>query len=124
STANGLRPSLPPHSPSNKNFQVTFGVPRLLQIRHQHRVYSGRELPRSAAAFSEGTSGSKGFHIVVPLDGKANMEEVEGFAHGAGQFLVRRYPENLTQEFHKVDRGRRILVDTGRNGRSATHAAA
>ena len=70
------------------------------------------------------TSGSKGFHIVVPLDGKANMEEVEGFAHGAGKLLVRRHPENLTQEFHKVDRGRRILVDTGRNGWSATHAAA
>jgi bifunctional non-homologous end joining protein LigD len=30
----------------------------------------------------------------------------------------------LTQEFHKKDRGRRILVDTGRNGWSATHAAA
>jgi bifunctional non-homologous end joining protein LigD len=29
----------------------------------------------------------------------------------------------MTQEFHKVDRGRRILVDTGRNGYSATHAA-
>jgi bifunctional non-homologous end joining protein LigD len=29
----------------------------------------------------------------------------------------------LTQEFHKVDRGGRILVDTGRNGYSATYAA-
>jgi bifunctional non-homologous end joining protein LigD len=38
--------------------------------------------------------------------------------------LVRRDPENLTQEFHKADRGRRILVDTGRNGYSATFAAA
>jgi bifunctional non-homologous end joining protein LigD len=70
------------------------------------------------------TSGSKGFHIAVPLDGKANMEEVAGFAHQVGALLVRRDPGNLTQEFHKVDRGRRILVDTGRNGWSATHAAA
>ena len=38
--------------------------------------------------------------------------------------LVKRDPDNLTQEFHKVDRGRRILVDTGRNGYSATFAAA
>ena len=38
--------------------------------------------------------------------------------------LVIRDPKNLTQEFHKVDRGRRILVDTGRNGYSATFAAA
>jgi bifunctional non-homologous end joining protein LigD len=70
------------------------------------------------------TSGSKGFHIVVPLDGKSNMGEVAEFAHTVGTQLVRRDPDNLTQEFHKVDRGRRILVDTGRNGYSATFAAA
>ena len=70
------------------------------------------------------TSGSKGFHIVVPLDGKAQMGEVERFAHAVGTLLVTRDPKNLTQEFHKKDRGRRILVDTGRNGWSATHAAA
>jgi bifunctional non-homologous end joining protein LigD len=70
------------------------------------------------------TSGSKGFHIVVPLDGKSNIGEVAGFAHTVGTLLVQRDPDNLTQEFHKVDRGRRILVDTGRNGYSATFAAA
>jgi bifunctional non-homologous end joining protein LigD len=70
------------------------------------------------------TSGSKGFHIVVPLDGKSTMGEVAGFAHAVGETLVTRDPVNLTQEFHKVDRGRRILVDTGRNGYSATFAAA
>ena len=69
------------------------------------------------------TSGSKGFHIVVPLDGKADMGEVDNFAHTVGALLVKRDPKNLTQEFHKVDRGRRILIDTGRNGWSATHAA-
>jgi bifunctional non-homologous end joining protein LigD len=69
------------------------------------------------------TSGSKGFHIAVPLDGKTDMGEVERFAHGVGALLVRRDPERLTQEFHKADRGRRILVDTGRNGWSATYAA-
>ena len=70
------------------------------------------------------TSGSKGFHIVVPLDAKAEMGDVERFAHAVGTLLVTRDPKNLTQEFHKKDRGRRILIDTGRNGWSATHAAA
>jgi bifunctional non-homologous end joining protein LigD len=69
------------------------------------------------------TSGSKGFHIVVPLDGKAHMGEVAGFAHAVGTLFVARNPSTLTQEFLKSDRGRRILVDTGRNGYSATHAA-
>ena len=70
------------------------------------------------------TSGSKGFHIVVPLDGKLGFDEVSGFAHGVGAVLVQRNPAQLTQEFHKSDRGGRILVDTGRNGWSATFAAA
>ena len=70
------------------------------------------------------TSGSKGFHIVVPLDGKTDTGNVAGFAHAVGTMLVIRDPKNLTQEFHKVDRGRRILIDTGRNGYSATFAAA
>jgi len=70
------------------------------------------------------TSGSKGYHIVVPIDGNTDTGNVAGFAHAIGMLLVIRDPKNLTQEFHKVDRGRRILVDTGRNGYSATFAAA
>ena len=69
------------------------------------------------------TTGSKGFHIAVPLDGKSDFGTVARFAHGVGKVLVQRDPENLTQEFSKVDRGGRILVDTGRNGYSATFAA-
>jgi bifunctional non-homologous end joining protein LigD len=69
------------------------------------------------------TSGSKGFHIVVPLDGKADFGAVHGFAHTIGTVLVSRDPKRLTQEFSKADRGGRILVDTGRNGYSATFAA-
>jgi bifunctional non-homologous end joining protein LigD len=70
------------------------------------------------------TSGSKGFHIVVPLDAKLETGQVAGFAHSVGALLVKRDPKTFTQEFHKADRGGRILVDTGRNGYSATFAAA
>ena len=69
------------------------------------------------------TSGSKGFHIAVPLNGKHDFGEVARFAHTVGRVLVTRDPDHLTQEFHKVDRGGRILADTGRNGYSATYAA-
>ena len=70
------------------------------------------------------TSGSKGFHVVLSLDGKARTGEVALFAHAVGTLLVKRDPDHLTQEFSKADRGGRILVDTGRNGYSATFAAA
>jgi bifunctional non-homologous end joining protein LigD len=69
------------------------------------------------------TSGSKGFHVALPLDRKADTGEVARFASGVGTALVRRDPDLFTQEFHKVDRGQRILVDTGRNGYGATFAA-
>ncbi len=70
------------------------------------------------------TSGSKGFHIVVPVDGRTPMESVAGFANAVGMLFVSRAPDRLTQEFSKADRGTRIYVDTGRNGYSATFAAA
>jgi bifunctional non-homologous end joining protein LigD len=69
------------------------------------------------------TSGSKGFHIVVPLDGTATFDQVWHFAHGVGAVLVKRDPVHLTQEFIKADREGRILIDTGRNGYNATFAA-
>jgi bifunctional non-homologous end joining protein LigD len=70
------------------------------------------------------TSGSKGFHIVVPVDGKTHMEQVAAFAGAVGALFVSRDPDRLTREFSKVDRSGRIYVDTGRNGYSATFAAA
>jgi len=69
------------------------------------------------------TSGSKGFHIVVPLDGSADYGEVGRFANAVGSMMVRHDPQHLTQEFSKTDRGGRILVDTGRNAFHATFAA-
>jgi bifunctional non-homologous end joining protein LigD len=69
------------------------------------------------------TSGSKGFHVVVPLDGQADSGQVAHFGHRVGRALVERDPAHLTQEFYKADRGGRILVDTGRNEYGATFAA-
>lgn len=69
------------------------------------------------------TSGSKGFHIVVPLDESADYGDVGRFANTVGGMMVRRDPKHLTQEFAKTDRGGRILVDTGRNAFHATFAA-
>jgi bifunctional non-homologous end joining protein LigD len=70
------------------------------------------------------TSGSKGFHVIVPLDGKAGFDAAWQFADSVGRVLVGRHPDVLTQEFIKVERDGRIFVDIGRNGYSATFAAA
>jgi bifunctional non-homologous end joining protein LigD len=70
------------------------------------------------------TTGSKGFHIVVPIDGKTDIGVVARFANAVGALFVSLAPDRLTQEFSKVDRRGRIYVDTARNGYSATFAAA
>ena len=70
------------------------------------------------------TSGSKGFHIAVPLDGRADAGKVSGFAHEVGRVMVERYRGLFTMEFAKVDRGGRIYLDVGRNHPPATFAAA
>jgi bifunctional non-homologous end joining protein LigD len=70
------------------------------------------------------TTGSKGYHIVIPLDGTAGFDEVTQFAHAVARVMIKRDPEHLTLEFSKAERGRRILIDTGRNGYGATFAAA
>jgi bifunctional non-homologous end joining protein LigD len=70
------------------------------------------------------TSGSKGFHIVFPLDGKSNQGDASRFANGVATLMIKLDPKTFTQEFHKTDRRGRILIDTGRNGYSATFAAA
>ena len=70
------------------------------------------------------TSGSKGFHIFVPLEPGTSFRDTARFSDRAGAVLVKRHPDLLTQEFAKVDREGRILIDTGRNGYSATFAAA
>jgi bifunctional non-homologous end joining protein LigD len=73
------------------------------------------------------TSGSKGFHIIVPLESRADGRITKGtamrFANRMAKELVERDPQHLTLEFSKADRKGRIYVDTGRNGYSATFAA-
>lgn len=69
------------------------------------------------------TSGSKGFHVVVPLDGQSGFQDVVAFAHAVATLLVQRDPGHLTLEFIKADRDGRIYLDIGRNTPSATVAA-
>ena len=70
------------------------------------------------------TTGSKGLHVVVPVDGKATFEQVpRGRRRGIAKLLIARYPDLVTLEFHKKDRKGRLYFDTGRNIAGATFVA-
>jgi bifunctional non-homologous end joining protein LigD len=65
-------------------------------------------------------TGSKGIHVWSPLRRRATFEEVKPFARAAAELLASRYPDDLTTEFRKAERGGRILVDVMRNAYAQT----
>ena len=69
------------------------------------------------------TTGSKGFHVVVPLDRRQGFGPVRQFAHDVALLLVRRHQERYTLEQRKKKRGGRILLDMLRNAYGATSVA-
>jgi len=75
-----------------------------------------------ATAFVK-TTGSKGLHVVVPLDGGATFGETGALATRLGALLCRRHPDQLTMEFYKKDRKGRLFVDVMRNAIGATLVA-
>ncbi len=66
------------------------------------------------------TTGSRGYHVVVPLRPEEGFDEVRDFARTVGQRLVDREPDLLTLEARKAKRGTRVLVDVMRNGYGQT----
>ncbi len=65
-------------------------------------------------------TGSKGIHVWSPLRRRATFEEVKPFARTAAEVLAARYPDDLTTEFRKAERGGRILIDVMRNAYAQT----
>ncbi len=66
------------------------------------------------------TTGSRGYHVVVPLDRRADFAAVRRFANRVAGLLARRHPGLLTAEVRKESRDDRIYVDTQRNAYAHT----
>ena len=65
------------------------------------------------------TTGSKGLHVVVPLDRRASYDEVRSFAVRVATLLADR-DDRLTMEVRKAKRRGRVLIDIGRNAYGQT----
>jgi bifunctional non-homologous end joining protein LigD len=66
------------------------------------------------------TTGSRGYHVVVPLRRTESFDDVRAFAREMAQVLVDREPDLLTLEARKVKRADRVLLDVQRNGYGQT----
>jgi bifunctional non-homologous end joining protein LigD len=69
------------------------------------------------------TTGSRGLHVTVPLNRRANFTTVRTFAKNIAQIIVQNDPQHLTLESRKEKRGGRLLIDIMRNSFSATSVA-
>ena len=65
-------------------------------------------------------TGSRGYHVVVPLRVRDTFEEVRDVCFGLAEALARRAPERLTTEFYKAERGGRLFLDCNRNAYAQT----
>jgi bifunctional non-homologous end joining protein LigD len=69
------------------------------------------------------TSGSKGYHVVTPLQPGPDVEVVRDFAAELAALVAARDPGRLTVEWRKEKRHGRLLLDTARNGYAQTIVA-
>ncbi|ATJ81333.1 non-homologous end-joining DNA ligase [Halomonas beimenensis] len=69
------------------------------------------------------TTGSRGFHVVVPLDAGADFDASRAFARDTARVLVRRHPDRYTLAQRKRQRRGRIFLDVMRNAYGATAVA-
>jgi bifunctional non-homologous end joining protein LigD len=69
------------------------------------------------------TSGSRGYHVLVPLQRRAQHDAVREFARGVAALAAARHPDLFTVEQRKAKREGRILIDVMRNAYAHTAVA-
>jgi bifunctional non-homologous end joining protein LigD len=69
------------------------------------------------------TTGGKGLHVVTPIERRVDARELRTAAAHVTELVASRRPDLVTDEFRKVDRGGRVLLDPSRNAPGATIVA-
>lgn len=68
-------------------------------------------------------TGSRGYHVVVPLQRRQSFDDVRAFARAVAAVAADRDPKLFTTEQRKANRGGRVLIDVMRNGYAQTAVA-
>lgn len=99
--------------PPGKGFEPVRQAARLLR-----QALNEMELPSYIM-----TTGSKGLHVVVPLDRSAEFDAVRAFAKDLAGIIARRHPDLFTTETRKDQRKGRLFLDYLRNSYAQTSVA-
>jgi bifunctional non-homologous end joining protein LigD len=100
--------------PSDENFKQVCAAAKTLRQR----------LAEQGLTSFVKTTGSRGLHVLVPLDRRSDFDDVRAFARRVAKDLADGDSEHLTTEFRKDKRKGRIFVDTARNAYAQTAAPA
>jgi bifunctional non-homologous end joining protein LigD len=107
----------PPSDPPNDRPEAQFAL-----VRRVAGLLRAALERLGLPAFAKLT-GSRGLHVVSPLDDDAGFDEVGALATRIGAALCRRHPDLMTMEFYKKDRRGRLFMDVMRNAIGATMVA-
>ncbi len=66
------------------------------------------------------TTGSRGLHVVTPINRNNNFDFVRKLAQDTAKILAERNPKKLTTEVRKNKRNGRLFLDTARNAYAQT----
>ncbi|NGO67651.1 non-homologous end-joining DNA ligase [Streptomyces boncukensis] len=69
------------------------------------------------------TTGSRGLHVMLPLDRSEDFDAVRSFARDVADELAGQHPDRLTTEPRKDKRRGRLYLDTQRNAYAQTGVA-
>jgi bifunctional non-homologous end joining protein LigD len=91
----------------------------LAGIRDVARAVRQEVERRGLVAFLQST-GSRGYHVVAPLDGTADQDTVRAAAVEIADAVAAQDPDELTTVVRKEARGGRTFLDIGRNAYGQT----
>lgn len=69
------------------------------------------------------TSGSKGLHVLVPLDGSHTYAQTKAFAHAVARLLGRELPDLVVDTMDRSVRQGRVFIDWSQNHPTKTTVA-
>lgn len=65
-------------------------------------------------------TGSKGLHVVIPLNRKSDFDTAKNFAKTIAEIIAKEYPDDFTTEIRKIKREGRLFLDFLRNAYAQT----
>ncbi len=91
-------------------------------VRFAARIIRAKLQDMDMSAFIM-TTGSRGLHVVSPLDRSADFDTVRAWARSFAEKLAWSIPDSFTTELRKETRGRRLFIDYTRNAFGQTKVA-